>query len=181
MINNVIKSKIKEISLIISDVDGILTDGSIFIGADGTEFKQFSVEDGAGVAFARYSGLNIGFISGRFSNATKVRMDELKIKHCFQGKLNKLESYNELCNIYNVTNKQVAYIGDGIIDLPVIECSAVSFAPPNSHHLVIETVDIITKKNGGRGVFREVVETILQVKGIYNDVLKKMREEVYKG
>ena len=78
---NDLKSKVKEISLIISDVDGVLTDGSIFVSADGSEFKQFSVEDGAGAAFARYANIDIALISGRYSAATELRAEELKIKH----------------------------------------------------------------------------------------------------
>ena len=122
-----LKSIVKEISLIISDVDGVLTDASIYIGGDGTEFKKFSVEDGAGAAFARYASIDIALISGRYSAATELRAKELKIEHCYQGKLNKIEAYNELCDIYNVTPENIAYIGDGIIDLPVIEKSAISF------------------------------------------------------
>ena len=181
MKSNDLKSKIEEISLIISDVDGVLTDGSIFVGEDGSEFKKFSVEDGAGVAFARYAKIDVALISGRYSGATEVRASELKIKHCFQGKLNKLEAYYELCSIYNISSNNIAYIGDGLIDLPVMEKSAISFAPPNSHFLVKEAADIITVKSGGSGVLREVVEYILNEKGVYNTVLENIRKEVYKG
>lgn len=176
-----LKSIVKEISLIISDVDGVLTDASIYIGGDGTEFKKFSVEDGAGAAFARYASIDIALISGRYSAATELRAKELKIEHCYQGKLNKIEAYNELCDIYNVTPENIAYIGDGIIDLPVIEKSAISFSPPNSHSLVKEVADIITIKSGGEGVLREVVEFLLKEQGRYSQVLEKMRKDVYRG
>tara|TARA_B100000029_G_scaffold501897_1_gene576225 strand:- start:211 stop:756 length:546 start_codon:yes stop_codon:yes gene_type:complete len=175
------KSKIEDVSLIISDVDGVLTDGSIFVSADGSEFKQFSVEDGAGAAFARYANIDIALISGRYSAATELRAEELKIKHCFQGKLNKIEAYDELCAMYKITPKNIAYIGDGLIDLPVMEKSSISFAPPNSHSLVKEVADVITIKSGGQGVLREVVEYILNEKGIYNQILETMRKEIYKG
>ena len=181
MKSNAHKSKIEEISLIISDVDGVLTDGSIFVSEDGSEFKQFSVEDGAGAAFARYANIDIALISGRYSGATELRANELKIKHCFQGKLNKIEAYDELCGIYNVTSKNIAYIGDGLIDLPLMEKASFSFAPPNSHDLVKEVADVITVKSGGQGVLREVVEYILNEKNIYNQVLETMRKEIYKG
>ena len=176
-----LKAKIKEISLIISDVDGVLTDASIYIGGNGIELKKFSVEDGAGAAFARYGSLGIALISGRYSVATEIRAKELKIKHCYQGELNKIDAYDELCDIYNVTPKNIAYIGDGIIDLPVIEKSAISFSPPNSHPLVKEATDIITKKSGGDGVLREVVEFLLKEQGRYDYVLEKMRKDVYRG
>ena len=88
-----LKNKIDNISLIVSDVDGVLTDGSIFIGSDGTEFKQFNVEDGAGAAFARLASIPIVLISGRESKSTTIRARELKIKHCFQGSLDKTTPY----------------------------------------------------------------------------------------
>ena len=178
---NDLKSKVKEVSLIISDVDGVLTDASIYIGADGIEFKKFSVEDGAGVAFARHASIDVALISGRYSLATEARAKELNIEHCYQGALNKIEAYDELCDIYSVTPKNIAYIGDGIIDLPVIEKSGLSFAPPNSHSLVKEAADVITTKSGGTGVLREVVEFLLNEQGRYSQVLESMREDVYKG
>ena len=82
MAKNLLKNKIKNISLIVSDVDGVLTDGTIFIGADGTEFKRFNVEDGMGAAFARLASIPIVLISGRYSEATSIRAKELKIEHC---------------------------------------------------------------------------------------------------
>ena len=92
-----------------------------------------------------------------------------------------IEAYDELCAMYNITPKNIAYIGDGLIDLPVMEKSSISFAPPNSHSLVKEVADVITIKSGGQGVLREVVEYILNEKGIYNQILETMRKEIYKG
>ena len=96
------KNKIKDISLIISDVDGVLTDGTIYIGSDGSEFKRFNVEDGTGAAFARLASIPIALISGRKSEATSIRAKELKIKHCLQGSLDKTSDYQKICKIYNI-------------------------------------------------------------------------------
>ena len=90
MVNKVSKKQFNDIKLLISDVDGVLTDGTIHIGSDGTEFKQFSVEDGAGAAYARMAGIPIALISGRFSLCTLIRSKEMGIEYCYQGKLNKL-------------------------------------------------------------------------------------------
>jgi len=175
-----LKDKIKKISLIVSDVDGVLTDGTIFIGADGTEFKQFNVEDGTGVAFARLASIPVALISGRDSQATTIRARELKIEHCFQGSLDKTTPYNQLCKIYNVQPENIAYIGDGLIDIPVMRTSGVAIAPKNAHQPVKDISDYITAKSGGEGVLREVVELILKEKGIYDQMLEKMKKKIYK-
>ena len=96
MENKLSQKKIKDIKLLVSDVDGVLTDGTIYIGSDGTEFKNFSVEDGAGAAYARMAALPVALISGRFSLCTLLRSKEMGIEHCYQGKLNKLNSYQSL-------------------------------------------------------------------------------------
>ncbi len=174
-------NKINKIKLIISDVDGVLTDGTIHIHTDGSESKQFTVHDGAGSATSRIAGIPIALLSGRYSEATTIRAKEMGIKHCFQGKLNKIEDYFELCKIYDVSPKEVAYIGDGLIDIPAMEKSGVVFSPPNSHPIILEMADVITKRSGGTGVLQEVVEFILKGQNRYDKALAKMRKEVYKG
>ena len=180
MMKKSLKNKIKNISLIISDVDGVLTDGSIFIGSEGTEFMKFNVEDGAGVAFARLASIPIVLISGRKSKATSIRAKELKIEHCFQGSLDKTTAYKEVCKIYNISPENIAYIGDGLIDIPVMLKSGFSVAPPNGHQSVKDISDYITKKSGGEGVLREVIELILKEQGLYNQILEKMKKKIYK-
>ena len=179
MIKVDLKNRIKVIKLIISDVDGVLTDGSINISSDGSESKSFSVEDGAGIAIARFADLPVAFISGRYSETTKIRLAELKVPHIFQGHLNKNNPFNELLDIYQVEPEEVAYIGDGLIDLPVMEQCGVKVAPPDSHHLVFEIADYITRKEGGKGALREMIEWILHGQGLYESALRKMREAVY--
>jgi len=181
MISSNLQSKLKQISVIISDVDGVLTDGSVFIGSDGTEFKRFSVEDGAGAAFARLAELPVALISGRYSDSTALRAKEMQIDMCYHGNLNKQPAFHEICEKLNVTADSIAYIGDGLIDIPVMELSAVTFAPPNSHQLVKDISDHITKRSGGTGVLREVVELILKAQGRYDQVFALMKQKVYKS
>ena len=90
--NPSLKAKLNQVKLIVSDVDGILTDGTMFIG-DGIELKQFTVEDGAGAAFSRLAGIPVALISGRYSKATEIRAKEMKIEHCYQGSLDKLTPF----------------------------------------------------------------------------------------
>ena len=180
MVKKSLKDKAKDISLIVSDVDGVLTDGTIFIGEDGTEFKRFNVEDGTGAAFARLASIPIALISGRESKSTSIRAKELKIEHCFQGSLDKTTPYKEICEIYNVSPENIAYIGDGLIDIPVMLTSGLAIAPQNAHEPVKDISDYITEKSGGQGVLREVVELILKEKDIYNRTLEKMKQKIYK-
>ena len=181
MENKLDQKKIKNIKLLISDVDGILTDGRIFISNNGLEYKGFSVEDGAGSAYARLANLPVALISGRYSASTSLRAKEMGIEHCYQGNLNKLEAYTELLSIYNVRDKQVAYIGDGLIDIPILAKVGFACSVPSAHRKVKEISNYITIKEGGYGAFREVVELILIHKGIYDKVYDKMHETIYKG
>ena len=175
-----LKAKLNQIKLIISDVDGILTDGSMFIG-DGIELKQFTVEDGAGAAFSRLAGIPIALISGRYSKATEIRANEMKIEHCYQGSLDKLTPFSEICEFYKVSAHEVAYIGDGLIDIPVMEKVEISVTVPHAHPLVKEVAVHETKLSGGQGVLREVVEWILNAQGRHKEVLEKMRKNIYKA
>ena len=181
MVNKVSKKQFEDIKLLISDVDGVLTDGTIHIGSDGTEFKQFSVEDGAGAAYARMAGIPIALISGRFSLRTLIRSKEMGIEHCYQGKLNKLDSYEELKNIYNVSDNEIAYIGDGLIDIPILDKVGLPCTVPDAHFKVKELSCYTTVSTGGRGAFREIVELILTNKGVYDEIYDKMQKETYKA
>lgn len=175
-----LQAKLDKIKLIVSDVDGILTDGTMFIG-EGIELKQFTVEDGAGVAFSRLAGIPVALISGRYSKATEIRAKEMKIKHCHQGSLDKLTPFAEICEYYKVSPNEVAYIGDGLIDIPVMEKVEVSVTVPHAHPLVKEAAIHVTEKSGGQGVLREVVEWILQAQGRHGEVLENMRKNIYKA
>ena len=181
MENILSKQIFKDIKLIISDVDGILTDGTIYLGNDGTEFKKFNVEDGAGSAYARMANIPIALISGRFSLCTLLRSKEMGIEHCYQGKLNKLDSYEELKKIYDVSDNEIAYIGDGLIDIPVLEKVGLPCTVPEAHLKVKNISKYITQKKGGAGAFREIVEMILINKGIYNEIYDKMCQKTYKA
>ena len=176
--NDRLKQKLKNVKLIISDVDGVLTDGSIYIGANGEEMKRFSVEDGAGVALAKVAGLKIALLSGRYSSATGIRAKELKIEDIYNGILNKIPAYEELKQKYNLEPSEIAYIGDGLIDLPVMEKSGVPISVRNAYPPVKKAALYITDKNGGSGALREVVDLILKAKGLYEEAIKRMRKNI---
>ena len=171
-------NKYKKISLIITDVDGVLTDGSIYKGTDNMEFKKFSVFDGVGVAYARAADLKIAVISARYSPATEHRTKELGIKDVYNGGLNKLHAYNDLKKKYTLSDDQIAYVGDDMVDIPVMEIVGLPIAVANATPKIIKLAKHITKVKGGDGAFREAVEWIIHKQGRTEEMYKIMREKV---
>jgi len=170
--------KLSQIKIVVSDVDGILTDGTISVSKN-QEFKTFHVEDALGTSLLKLADIPVSFISARVSEATTVRLDELKIKHYFQGYINKVSALDKIIEIYNLDYQDVLYIGDGFVDIPVMEKVGFSISVPNAHLEVKEFADFVTQKSGGQGVLVEIAQHLLKSKGIYEDIFKKMRNEIY--
>jgi len=173
--------KIKKLKMIISDIDGVWTDGSFYKGTDGQEFKKFNVNDGVGVAMARAAGFKIALISGRYSPATEYRAKELNIEDVYNGGLNKIVAYEELKKKYNLIDSEIAYVGDDLIDIPVMEKVGAPIAVENAIISVKEISIYITKTAGGYGAFRESVSWIINQQGRMSDVLKSMKERILKS
>ena len=174
-----IGQRLRKIKLLITDVDGVLTEGSIYLGNDGVELKRFSIHDGAAVAFARAAGLKLAVISGRYSPATESRMKELGIdEDCYQGKLNKVKIYDELCQKYDLKDDEVAYIGDDLIDAAVMEKVGIALAVQDAHPFIKEIAHHCTEAAGGEGAFREAVELILKGQGLYEKTLKTIKDRI---
>ena len=152
--------------MLISDVDGVWTDGTFYKGPDEFELKKFSVFDGVGMAMARAADLKIALISGRYSPATESRAKELKIKDVYNGTLNKIPAYKELKIKYDLDDDNIAYIGDDWIDIPVMNRVAVPIAVANASQKVKNIAVHITKSSGGDGAFREAVEWIIDEQGL---------------
>ena len=170
--------KLSKIKIVVSDVDGILTDGTISVSKN-QEFKNFHVEDALATSLLKLANIPVSFISARISGATTARLDELKIKHYFQGYINKLSALDKIIEIYDIDYKDILYIGDGFVDIPVMEKVGISVSVPNAHKEVKELADFVTQKSGGEGVLVEVVKHILKSKDIYNHIFEKMRKEIY--
>ena len=169
---------INNIKMIISDVDGVWTDGSIYIGIKNSEFKKFNVNDGAGVALLRQSGIMLALISGRESSATALRAAELKIEDVYNGTLNKIPPYEELKSKYNLTDSEVAYLGDDLIDIPVMQKVGVPIATQNASTACKNVAVHVTQSSGGQGAFREAVEWILSEQGRLEEVIQSLRNKV---
>ena len=178
--NEVLLKKLSKIKMIVSDVDGILTDGTIMVSKN-TEFKTFHVEDALATSLLRLADIPISFISARHSEATTARLNELKIEHIFQGYINKVSALDKIIKLYDIEYKDILYIGDGYVDMPVMEKVGFSVSVPNGHTEVKEMADYVTEKLGGQGVLVEVVQNLLKAKGIYKDIFKKMKKHIYEA
>ena len=164
--------------MLISDVDGVWTDGSFYKGPDSFELKKFSVFDGVGMAMARTADLRIALISGRYSPATESRAKELKIKDVYNGTLNKIPAYEELKKKYKLDDSSIAYLGDDWIDIPVMNRVAVPIAVENASLEVKNIAIHITKTSGGNGAFREAVEWIIDQQGRKEEIIEMMQKRL---
>lgn len=153
--------KAKNIKLIIFDVDGVLTDGGLYFSDDGTEFKRFSSLDGYGIKLLKDFAIEPAVITARKSQTVAYRMKDLGISHFYQGQNDKIIAFNALLQKLTLTPQQVAYMGDDVIDLPLMQKAALSFAPNNAHSAVKQHADIITDKTGGHGAVREACDFLL--------------------
>ena len=170
-----------KIKMLISDVDGVWTDGTFYKGTDNLEFKRFSIMDGVGVAMARAAELNIALISGRYSPATEHRARELNIEDIYNGGLNKLPAYADLKAKYGLSDNEIAYIGDDLIDIPVMEQVRFPIAVQNAHPRVKAIAAFITEASGGQGAFREAVEWVIDQQGRTKEIYQILREQILTG
>jgi 3-deoxy-D-manno-octulosonate 8-phosphate phosphatase (KDO 8-P phosphatase) len=174
MIEVVIR-KARKIRLLLLDVDGVLTDGRILFDSQGRELKCFDVQDGQGIAWLLKEGIQVGFLSGRSSEAVKKRAKELEISFLFQGIKDKMILYERLLKKTMLNQEQVSFAGDDFIDLRLLKNVGFSISVPNGHPLVREEVDFVTQAAGGRGAVREVSEFILKAQGKWASILKKYK------
>ncbi len=160
-----ILAKAAQIKLVVFDVDGVLTDGSLFFGDNGMEYKAFYARDGLGMKLLQRTGVEIAIITARNSQVVNHRMANLDIKHVYQGKLDKLSGYLDLIGKLNLQPEQTAYVGDDVIDLPVLRRAGLAIAVADAHPLVKQHAHWITEHPGGRGAARDVCELIMQAQG----------------
>lgn len=153
--------KAKEIRLLICDVDGVLTDGLIYMGNQGEELKAFHVHDGYGIRALLTSDIEVAIITGRNSQIVQARADTLGIRYCYQGQSNKLIAYQKLVADLKLQPHQIAYIGDDLIDLPVMNEVGLSVTVKDGHPILLQKANYITKQTGGRGAVRELCDLIL--------------------
>ena len=156
-----LRHKVRKIKLLLLDVDGVLTDGGIVIDDRGVESKRFDVRDGQGIVLLQYAGIEVGFISGRSSGAVRRRAAELGVKLVYQGVGEKAEVYERIKRRTGLKDENIAYIGDDIMDIPILRAVGLAITVPNGWRGVRPVVDYITEAKGGRGAVREVSELII--------------------
>ncbi|MFP3982955.1 MAG: KdsC family phosphatase [Desulfurivibrionaceae bacterium] len=159
------------VKLLLLDVDGVLTDGSIIYSGQDNEVKSFHVRDGFGLSLLRKAGVEIGLITARKSKLVQIRAEELGNKHVYQGRRDKMEVFRIIAEDLDLTPDQVAYMGDDWLDLPLLTLVGLSSAPADSVFEVLERVDYVSVFPGGKGAVREVCELILEARGDYDSLL----------
>jgi len=166
-------SRAAKVKLLLFDVDGVLTDGRLVLGDDGLEFKAFNSRDGHGIKMLQRNGVTVGIITGRKSNVVKHRVKDLEIKHVFQGCKEKLPVYQKLIQKLKLKPEQTAFVGDDVVDLPIMLQVGVAVAVQNAHPLAKQHAHWITPSIGGYGAAREACEMFLYAHGAYPSEMKR--------
>jgi 3-deoxy-D-manno-octulosonate 8-phosphate phosphatase (KDO 8-P phosphatase) len=157
-----IYDKAKAIKLLLLDVDGVLTDGSIYITDQGDEFKTFNARDGIGMRALLKHGVEIGIISGRRCEAVEHRMRDIGVKYVYQKQTDKMLAFKELTAKLQLSFKHIAYVGDDIPDLEIMQQCGLKITVADAYPLIKEAADWVTTQPGGRGAVREVCDLIIQ-------------------
>lgn len=160
------------IRLLLFDVDGVLTDGVVIMHADGSESKGFHIRDGAAIVWAQRAGLTVGLLSARRSGATTHRAAQLAIRLVSQGVSSKLAAYDQILRDAGLDDSAVAYMGDDLLDLPVLARAGLSGAPADAAPEVRERVHWISRAPGGRGAAREFIELVLRAQDRWDAVTR---------
>jgi 3-deoxy-D-manno-octulosonate 8-phosphate phosphatase (KDO 8-P phosphatase) len=166
-----VKKKAAKIKLILLDVDGVLTDGGIIIDDRGVETKRFDVRDGQGIAWLTRVGIRVGFITGRQSTIVRRRAKELGVSVVHQGVKDKVQIYDRIKRQVGLKDEQIAYVGDDVADLPLLQRVGLAIAVGDSWSGLKRRVDYVTDSKGGRGAVREIAELVLQVQGLWKELL----------
>lgn len=159
--------KARNIKLLLLDVDGVLTDNKLFYGDNGVEYKSFHTRDGHGMVMLQKSGIEIGIITGRKSELVKRRMQDLKVAHLYQGVPDKLPTFLSLVEKLGLELEEIAYMGDDILDLPILTRAGLSSTVANADPEVLSRVDFISQYKGGEGAVRELCELILKSQDLW--------------
>ena len=198
------KARAQKVKVILFDVDGVLTNGTLWffpsakqdgasqasagqlkadasgyqiVTVNSLEGKGFSSHDGVGMSLARLAGLKLGIITKRVSEAVAMRARELRIHHVFLGQDNKLLALDQILTAESVTAEEVAYVGDDIIDLPVMRLCGLAVSVPNARKEVKEAAHLVTDHAGGDGAARDTVEYILRAQGRFEQILERYLAE----
>ncbi|HEY5512651.1 MAG TPA: HAD-IIIA family hydrolase [Geomonas sp.] len=167
------EERLKKIKLVILDVDGVMTDGRIIFDSNGIESKFFNVKDGHGIKMLQRAGIEVGIISGRESLVVANRAIELGIGQVYQKSLDKLVPYRQMLEASGLSDEQVAFMGDDIIDIPLLKRVGLSAAPADAVAEVIPFAHFVAKNRGGWGAVRELCDLILRGQGSWETITSR--------
>ena len=164
-ISEAVLIRARKIKCIVFDVDGVMTDGSLGIGDDGQEFKNFNSLDGLGMKLLKASGVQLAIITGRTSNVVKTRAESTGVMHFYQGVEDKLEAFNDLISKIHLQADELAFMGDDVVDAPAMMRCGLAITVPSGHRLIKPHAHYMTTTPAGRGAVREACELIMQAQG----------------
>ena len=170
---NSIKEKLKGIKLLILDVDGVMTDGRIIMDNEGKEIKNFNVRDGHGLKLLQRYGIKVAILTGRESKVVEHRAKDLDIKDVYQKVFNKKDVFEKIMKNHKLSPDEAAFIGDDIVDIPVLRRVGFSVAVADAADVVKKSVDYVARNSGGRGAVREICEMILKAQGKWPEIAAK--------
>jgi len=165
--------KLEQVEIFLLDVDGVLTDGSIIYNDDGIETKAFNVKDGLGIRLLESSGIKTVIITGRSSKALLHRCGDLGISEIFDGVTSKAPVLDIISAKFEIQPKQTAFMGDDLPDLPLMDLVGLPIAVADAHEAVLEKAHMVTAAKGGKGAVREVCESILKAKNLWERTLER--------
>jgi 3-deoxy-D-manno-octulosonate 8-phosphate phosphatase (KDO 8-P phosphatase) len=173
------EDRARRIQVLIFDVDGVLTDGQLFFipqsNADGTQYglevKGFTAHDGLGITLARLGGLRVGLITKRESATVAIRARDLRLEFVYQGQSNKMDAVNDILARAGITLDQLAYVGDDVVDLPVMRACGLSIATANARPQALAAAHYVTPHPGGSGAGRDAIDFILAAQGKLDQVI----------
>ena len=163
----------RRIKMLVLDCDGVLTDGRLILLPDGEETKAFDIKDGHGMRMAPRVGLRVSIISGNRSFAVRERAKNLEVAHLYEGAYTKIEPYEEILSAEKLTDPEVCYVGDDVVDIPVLRRAGLAVAVADAVEEVKRFSHLVTARPGGRGAVREVIELILKAQGTWKDALAR--------
>ncbi len=163
----------RNIKLLILDIDGVMTDGSIILDNEDNEFKAFHVRDGHGIKMLVGAGVQVAIISGRQSKVVERRARELGITEVYQRCHAKTVAFDHIAQKYGLSDREVAYVGDDIVDIPILNRAGLSIAVGDATEETKKSADMITRNFGGRGAVREVTDFLLRAKGLWESMAKE--------
>ena len=173
-IDAALNRKLQKIRMLLLDVDGVLTDGSIYLGSDNSEYKKFNVQDGMGIMLIRSGGLKVGVITARKSEVVEIRARELQVDVLCQDVKNKLDVYLDILKTHDLSDEHVCFMGDDVQDCAVMNRAGLAIAVSNARDEIKKMADIVTANKGGDGAVREAIELILKSQNKWKKVIQKV-------